>query len=75
MEVPVKLNEIQKEIIINMKNNSKITYYELEKILKRDRATVRRNVKRLKEMKIIERIGSRKTGYWKVKADALQIRL
>ena len=65
------INEIQQEIIKNMKNNSEITYYELEKALKRDRATIRRNVKRLKEMKLIERIGSRKAGHWKIKGVAL----
>ena len=71
VEVPVKLNEIQQEIIKNIKNYSEITYYELEKILKRDRATIRRNIKQLKEMKLIERIGSRKAGHWKIKGDRL----
>lgn len=71
VEVPVKLNEIQQEIIKKIKNNSEITYYELEKILKRDRATIRRNIKQLKEMKLIERIGSRKAGQWKIKGDGL----
>ena len=71
VNAPINLTGLQQKILNSMKNNSEITYYELEKILKRDRATIRRNVKRLKEMKLIERIGSKKAGHWKIKRDAL----
>ena len=50
--------------LINDKNS--ITAEELCGKTEFSRPTVERTLKKLKELKIIERIGSRKTGYWKI---------
>jgi ATP-dependent DNA helicase RecG len=44
-----------------------VTYDELSKRLRKDRTTIRRNIQKLKEMNMIERIGSDKNGSWKIK--------
>ena len=49
-----------------MKQDDTITYNELTQRLRKDRSTIRRNIRKLKEMNIIERIGSDKNGSWKI---------
>jgi predicted HTH transcriptional regulator len=38
----------------------------MAKRLEKDRTTIMRNIQKLKEKKIIIRVGSKKTGYWKI---------
>jgi len=38
----------------------------MSKKLKYGRETIKRDLKKLKELKIIKRVGSDKTGYWEV---------
>jgi ATP-dependent DNA helicase RecG len=38
----------------------------LTKIIDVSPATIRRNIQKLKEMGVLKRIGSKKTGYWEV---------
>jgi hypothetical protein len=59
-DVPVRLEKIIKIIL----NNSNITIPQLAKKLKVTSKTVKRDIVRLKEMKLIDRIGSDKTGHW-----------
>lgn len=47
--------------------NNKITQEEISNKLKKSKVSVYKNIKKLKELDIIERIGSDKNGYWKVK--------
>ncbi len=49
-----------------LKQNSKITANEIAIKLGKSLATIKRKIKDLKDRKIIDRIGSDKTGYWKV---------
>ena len=49
-----------------IKNNAKITKEKLVKDTGLSRATITRYIKKLKEDNKIERIGSDKSGYWKV---------
>ena len=46
--------------------NNKITAVEISKLLNISLSTVKRKIKKLKEKSIIERVGSDKTGYWKI---------
>ncbi|MDR2828238.1 MAG: Fic family protein, partial [Acholeplasmatales bacterium] len=46
--------------------NNKITAIELSNKLNKGIVTIKRELKRLKENNLIERVGSDKTGYWKV---------
>lgn len=49
-----------------IKQNNKITATQISERLNISLSTVKRRIKELKEQKIIERIGSDKTGYWKI---------
>jgi fido (protein-threonine AMPylation protein) len=49
-----------------IKDNNKITAIEISEQLKISMSTVRRRIKELKDINKLERIGSDKTGYWKI---------
>lgn len=65
--ISIKTSTLQKQIIELMKQEPKITIKDIAKKLKRDEATVVRNISKLKEKGLLERCGSDKTGNWKVK--------
>lgn len=58
------------ETAIGLQQNNKITANEISVKLGKSLATIKRKIKDLKDRKVIERIGSDKTGSWKIlKAD------
>lgn len=65
--VPVKLNETEKQIIQIIMNNQNVTQKELAGKIKLSERTIKRNTNKLKEKGILERIGADKNGYWKIK--------
>jgi len=66
VKAPVKLSELQKNILNKILKNSYITYDELSTALKTHRTTIMRNISKLKNMKIIKRVGSDKGGHWEI---------
>jgi len=62
----VKLSALQKAIISAMQKNNSITYDELSSKMKKDRATIHRNIQKLLQQGIIHRIGSDKKGHWEI---------
>lgn len=62
------LNEPLKLILDLMTNNPNITKDELIDKTNTSRATVSRNIKKLKDKGLLGRVGSDKTGYWEVKS-------
>lgn len=60
------LNDIQVQIIELIKADIKISYNKLAEKLKKDRSTIMRNIQKLKDAGLLQRIGSKKTGYWQV---------
>lgn len=52
-----------------IKQNQRITAIEISQHLKVSLSTVRRRIKTLKAQGLLERIGSDKTGYWKISGD------
>lgn len=66
VNVGVKLNKTQQQIYNIISNNSHITYLLLAKEISKSEETIRRNIKYLVENKLIERVGSDKSGYWKI---------
>ena len=60
------LNDIQNKIIELITNNNKITQNEIADIIGVNVRTIKRNFKILIDNLVIERIGSDKTGYWKI---------
>jgi len=61
-----KLTINQQKIVEAMQTNSKITIAELAYIIKISSRTIERNLRKLQEIKKLERIGSDKTGYWQI---------
>ncbi len=60
------LNERRSRIIAEMRNDPNITTAQLKVILDCSETTVENNVAFLRKNGYIERVGSRKTGYWKI---------
>ena len=65
-KLPEKLPELQKSIIENMLKNSKITYVQLADITGKSRESIRKNINKLKESGLIQRIGPDKGGFWQI---------
>lgn len=61
------LNAVQMQIMALIQNSPAISYDELLVQLNKDRTTIMRNIKRLREAGILVRMGSRKTGYWEIR--------
>ena len=60
-------DETDRQIVLLIKNNPKISQKGIINKLGISRATVQRKMEELKTANIIERIGSKKTGHWVVK--------
>ncbi len=63
---PEKFLENEQKILDIIKEKPNITQIELSNILKITPRAIRKIMKKLKENKIIERIGSDRKGYWKI---------
>lgn len=63
----VKLSAIQESIIQLMRENPQITIREMASKLGKNETTISRNIRKLKEVKLLSRIGSDKQGYWMIK--------
>ncbi|HJJ26822.1 MAG TPA: winged helix-turn-helix transcriptional regulator, partial [Methanocorpusculum sp.] len=61
-----KLNKTQERILKELRNNPNITQTKLISKLKISNSTVYKNIRYLKENEYIERVGSNKSGYWKI---------
>ncbi len=64
--VNTDLNITEKSILKIIMKNPKVTQISIANQLKISEKTVKRNVSKLKEKGIIERIGADKNGYWKI---------
>jgi len=61
------LNSRRQRILEEMRDNPNITTAELHRIIGVSETAIEKNITVLKENGYVERIGSRKSGYWKVK--------
>lgn len=66
-KVKINLNDSQKKIVEAMRDNPNVKTIRLMVITGLSESGVNRNLKKLKELGLIERIGSLKSGYWSVK--------
>ena len=55
------------KVLALMKENSKITIYELMERLSMSESGIKKVIKKLKDENIINRVGSLKSGYWEIK--------
>lgn len=62
----VKLKDPEQRVLEAIRQNSRITRKELIKLLNVGESTIYRAIQKLKSEGIIERIGSNKTGHWKI---------
>lgn len=62
----VIVSDVQASILSEIRDNEKITIPEISKKLSLSKSTVDKNIAKLKEMGVLARLGSRKTGYWKI---------
>ena len=60
------LNERRSRILVEIRNDPNITTAQLRVILNCAETTVENNIACLRDNGYIERVGSRKNGYWKV---------
>ena len=64
--VKLKIDTVNDTVIGLIKRNNKIKATEISERLNISLSTAKRKMKELKEQGIIERIGSDKTGHWKI---------
>ena len=60
------LTSFQVQLMAGIEENPSIAYDVLAEKLNKNRTTVMRNIQKLKEMGVLKRIGSKKTGDWEV---------
>lgn len=70
--IDYELSEIELKVLEEIKKKENITFNEIANSLEISYKYVEKIVAKLKEKDIIERIGSNKTGYWKVKNEKLR---
>ncbi len=63
----VKLTDVDNQIIKVLKKNAYSTIAEIAETIGKSTPTVHRHIDKLVSMGIIERVGSRKSGYWEIK--------
>jgi len=61
------LNPRRKQILEEIRNNPNVTQAQLSIIIGIGLTAIENNIRFLKENGYIERVGSNKTGYWKIK--------
>lgn len=66
-KVASNLNITQNRIVEIMRDNPQITISELSKIIGMNNSGIKKNIAKLKEDGVIERVASDKSGSWKVK--------
>lgn len=60
------LSDLQSQILALIRNSTTISYDEIASKTGKDRSTIRRNIGKLKEIGLLHRAGSRKSGYWEI---------
>ncbi len=62
-----ELNDTQQKILMEIRNNPNVTQPQLTILVGVGKTAVQNNIVVLKRKGFIERVGSNKSGYWKVK--------
>ena len=66
---PIDLSETQQKIISILLQNNTIKIEEIANILELKSNTIKKNIKELKDMKIVERKGTTRKGIWTIKEE------
>ncbi|MCM1499309.1 MAG: winged helix-turn-helix transcriptional regulator [Clostridium sp.] len=62
----INISAAEQAVLAEIKKKPKITRVELQKKTSLGKGTIDRAIKALKENSLIERVGSNKTGHWKI---------
>ena len=62
----INISATEQAVLAALKKKPRITKVELQKETTLGKSTIDRAIKALKEKCLIERVGSNKTGYWKI---------
>ena len=62
----INISATEQAVLVALKKKPRITKVELQKEISLGKSTIDRAIKSLKEKCLIERVGSNKTGYWKI---------
>lgn len=62
----INISVTEQAVLAALKKKERITKVELQKETSFGKSTIDRAIKVLKEKGLIERVGSNKTGYWKI---------
>lgn len=62
----INISATEQAVLAALKKKPRITKAELQKEISLWKSTIDRTIKSLKEKCLIERVGSNKTGYWKI---------
>ncbi len=60
------LNEVEQAIVSLIRENQYIRVFEMAQKLSKPVRTIENHISRLKERGVVSRMGSKKTGYWKI---------
>jgi len=63
----IRLNQTQRRILDEIRKNPNITKPELAEKLKLGKTSIDKGISVLKKNQWIERVGSNKSGYWRIK--------
>ena len=66
LNVGLNLSELDKDVLTLIASDSFITNAEISEKLAKSIRTIERRIKVLKENNCLERVGAKKTGYWRV---------
>ncbi|MDY3828044.1 MAG: winged helix-turn-helix transcriptional regulator [Clostridium sp.] len=67
------LNETQRRILEEIRNNPNITKKQIQDRIDKGKTTIDNGIAYLKEIGLIEHIGSNKSGYWTVLKESIII--
>ena len=61
-----KISKNQIKILNAINTNTEITHIELSKKTKLGKTTINNNIQELKELELLQRVGSERKGYWSI---------
>ena len=68
---PIKLSDREQKLLFNLRKEPEMTRQELSNTLSCSESTVKRELKKLLDMGVIIRIGSKKKGAWIIRSEKL----
>lgn len=71
-EIRKKYGRNAEEILAWLNTNPTITMREISEYINKSQSTIEKIIKRLRDVKIIERVGSTKSGYWKINDEIIK---